>query len=503
MSYSNLTNRALLLILPFLFTGCYTQFQTFDDFPVKEDRYSDYYAWEGFEEGKASEEPQDYQQKNNPPSVTDYNYKEDYDEEEAYRDEELALEEQGIFYKDYEAERWYRENYVNKMYWEGYDVGYVDGFYEGDMPYYPYSARYRFTRYRFLPGYTGAFEYFQFYHYPRMGWATWVGVPYTSYFFGFSNLASFSNPYSYGFYYGNYWGAPFYFYNPYYSYNYAYNSYYKSKKYRRNADIYRKGPRNSGLRTRGEYRTRNGDNSINRKRTTGVTRSRSTGTDQRVRTSSSRGRSGSGTVKRNSSRTRGSKVKSSGKSRSRGSGSSVGRTRSGNNNSRGSSSSVGKSRSGNNSNSRGSSSSVGRSRSGNNSSKGSSRSRSRDYSSLSRLPGTSVRTINVSDFDGRTYSIPSRKVGSKVNRTKSRSSSGFGSFLNRSFKNISTPLPNNANSRSSYGKSRSKSSGSVTRSSSRSSRSAKVSRSSSSSRSRSSGTRSSSGSSKKRSRGNN
>lgn len=450
MKYSNIINRFFLLLVPFLFTGCYTQFQTHDQFPLERDRYADYYLWDGFNERAESQAEESQGQ-------------ETYNENDEYLDEELALEMQDIYFQDFETKRWYQEHYANKLFWEGYREGYTDGFYEGWAGHYPYSARYSLNRHRYLYGYTGAFHFYDFYNYP--GYSSFIWFNYN----GFNHLSFYTGYFGhwgyYGPYYDWYWGHPYYSYG-YHSYGYYYNNYHKYKKYR-NADIYRKGPRNGGLANTGDYRTRSGsgltrgNDSNGITRGSGLTRTRGTNKGTRIRsTGSSVGRSSSGSVGRSGPRSRGSSV---GK----------GRTNSNNGKSRGSGSSVGKKRSSN----------------GN-----SGKSRSRDNYS-----GTSVRDINVSDLNGRTYTIPARKV----QRSSVKRSSGFSSFrdffggfsIERSSSDFSIGIKS---TRSTSG-SRSK----ISRGSSNRSSGTKVTRSSSSSRSSGTKSRGSSSSSKKRSRGGN
>ncbi len=450
MKHSKATNRFFLLLLPFLFTGCYTQFQTFDQYPLEKDRYSDYYAWDGFEKG-ASADTDD--------SGTAY-----YDNgNEDYLDEQLALEEDGIYYVDFETAQWYKEHYMNKMFWEGYSAGYYDGYYDG-VAYFPYSARFSYNRHRYAYGYTGAFEYYDFYRYPIWG-------------YGYSGFGCVSISFWHSPYYNQIHGcsiSPYYTYGyGYYSYARSYNYYYKVNKYRRSADLYYKGPRGSGFANGSEYRTRSG-NGVTRTRNSGLTRTRGTNNRVRVRSTGSSTKRGSSVGRSSGTRTRGS--------------------------------SVGKSRSGskNNGRSRGSGSSVGRDRGSKGSGSSGSRSRSRGNNESS-LSTTSIRTVDVSDFSsGRSYTIPPRKVRTGVyNRTSSRSAfRSFGNFLNRT---ILSPSSSGVNSRTKINTSSARNlnrSGYSNRSSRKSS-GTKVTRSSSSNRSSGTRSRGSSSSSKKRSRGGN
>lgn len=459
MKFQKYTHRFFLLFLPFMLTGCYTQFQTFDQFPAEDREYSSNYSWDEYKNGATS----------------DQQYREQTADTEAEAlEQELALEEMGIHFQDYQTKRWYEEHYANKLFWEGYESGYDDGYIDGwvNAGYFPYSARYSFNRHRYLRGYTGAFAYYDFYHNPGFYSSFWYG--YDGFYGGGFYAGYYGNQWGYfsPYYSNSYWG------NPYYNYHVAYNRYNWSKKYHRDADLYRKGPRNSGLANRGEYRTRNssglksGNSGDIRTRGNGVTRTRGVNTNTRVRS------------------TNGSSV-------GRGSSGDVGRSRG---------SSVGKSRStGSSTRSRGSGSSVGKRNSGGDS--GKSRSRGGGDNYQSNFGQTSVRDINISDIRSRTYTIPARRV-SDSNKRSSSSGSGFFDL----FKSTSSDRTKYRSSSSSFNdrvraiksSSRSTNTRSVRSSSSSrsSSKSTKVTRSSSSSRS--SGTKSrSSSSSDKRSRGGN
>lgn len=448
MKTSAIKSRLFLFVIPFLFTGCYTQFQTYDQFPLEGDRYSEYYSWDGFEKGRETQNQQNHNQPSQQNNGSINNG------EEEYIDDELQMEMNDIYYIDYETKRWYEEHYANKLFWEGYREGYADGFYDGYNGYYPISARYSINRHRYLFGYTGAFDYYGFYHYPYYASSFWfyLGLaPYNSFYMGYSGYYGY-NPY----YYDSYWGHPYY---SFYNYGYAYNYYYRTIKYSRNTDLYRKGPRNSGLTNYTGSRTRSDVNSVNRRNnssvrtrgTTDLTRSRSNTNSTRVR-----GTTSTTNITRNTSRT----------------GNSVTRTR-------------------------GTSSTITRKGSGSSSS---TRSRGSD-SYLNRA--TNIKTSTIGS-DGRTFTIPSRRVTTINNR--SRSNSGRVS-VGDYFKNIQR-----SNSNRNYRSSSSRNSGytnprssNVSGSNSRSSRSrpTSVSRSSSSSSSKSSSRSSGSSSSSKRSRGGN
>lgn len=330
MRYSATINLLSIFVLGFVTAGCYTQFQATERFPIEDEPRESYYSWEDEESAE-----------------TGYYWDEDeytarqYDAE-TY-DDEQELAEAGVYYKDYETERWYKEQFENKVYWEGYNDGFEDGYAEARSE-IPYSARYSFNRYRYLYGYTGAFDGYRFYR--------WGPDYYNDFWFAHSSgFYVYGGFYNYGyhpFYYSVY---PFHGYN-YYGYGYGYhNSYWgvvvyndyhrhynRYKKRSRDAELYRKGPRNSGLystRTRSDYKD---NRSIYRSRSSSSSvRSRSSvGSSTRSRSDrSSVGRSRSGSSKRGSavrstgrsSSSKGSSVKKDTRSNSS---SSKGRSRSGN-----------------------------------------------------------------------------------------------------------------------------------------------------------------------------
>jgi len=451
MKYQNSVSTLILLFIPFLFTGCYTQFQTYDRYPLENDRYAGYYAWDNFDQTEGEDNSAYYNQG-----------------DEEYLDEQMALEEDDIYYKDYETETWYKKNYADKLYWYGYEDGFGDGYSKGysaaidDHYFYGYKPWAYNSWYR--SHYTPFYQYNRGYHN-----SFWIG-------FGSYGHGYYSYPYyGWGGYYDyGYWG----WHHPYSTSIFVYNDYHRAKKYRRSADLYRKGPRGSGLYgSAGDYRTRSGSGIDSRSRGSGVTRSRGINTGTRVRTTDRSSGRGSSVGKSSGTRSRGSSVgksrSSSGKSRSRGGGSSVGR-------SNGSSKSSGSGKTG-----------KSRSRSGNN------------YSALST---TSVRDINIPDVSTRTYTIPARRGNSTFSgysstfslsdfvkgssrRASLNSSKSFFDRVGASTKRSSTIGRTNTSSKTTR---------SITRSTSSSSRSSSVSRSRGSSSSKSSG---SSGS--KRSRGGN
>lgn len=456
MKSQSISHRLFLLILPFLLTGCYTQFRTYDQFPIDDVSYSANYSWDEYK-NQTAHEADNSEEKLSP-------------EEEALL-MQMELEEMGIYYQNYEVRKWYEEHYANKLYWEGYHDGFADGYSTGysdgwlGSGYFPFSARYSIDRYRYLRGYTGAFDYYNFYHYPRYYSYFWFG------FGSFYQSGFYAGLYNNWGYYGPYYGDYYWGYNPYYGYYVSYNNYNWNRKYSRSADLYRKGPRNSRLVNRDEYRTR-GSSSLNRNsgdirsRSNGITRTRTanSGTRSRITNGSSVGRNSSGTV---------------GRSR----GSSIGKSRS----------------SGNDSRSRGNGSSVGKRSSNGDSGKSRTRDRNNYQSSFGQ---TSVRDINVSDVRSRTFTIPARQISRPD--FNSRRSSIFDLFKTRSNYNYEKFDVNSYNDKRfrSVSSSSGRNKGVRSSSSKSSSRSSKVSRSSSSSKSSGSRSRSSSSSSK-RSRGGN
>lgn len=434
MKAPTLFNRLSLLVIPFLFSGCYTQFQAYDRTSSEQDRYSDYYAWDGFEDGRE-----------NPDAVRSYAYDE-YSESQArkaysagyYDDDYAELEEAGIYYKDYETEKWYKENYANNVYWEGYEDGYGNGYEDGfDGGYERAAQKYASRSY--------------FYGYKPWAYNSWYlnshrfhrhfiwGAGFGLHFGGYSGLWASNWPYdmysSSGYWYYDNFGYLRYNYYPYYSsfgYGYAgfygnpyyntlviYNDYNRTNRYRRSAELYRKGPRNSGLVNRDSYRSRSKSDYTPRTRGSSV-RSRGINSSTRVR---STGRSGSvGRSSGNVTRSRG--TSGSGSSRSRGSGNNINRSRSGD---------------------AGSGASVGRSRTNNRSGSGVTRSRTSSDNSSSRSRGAGnlsssnsrndIERSSASRISRSIYSVPVKRVETNRRVNTSRSS-----FLNNrsSFRSAQT-----------------------------------------------------------------
>jgi hypothetical protein len=451
MKFRQSIHLTLLFILPFLITGCYTQFQTYDQFPVEDYTYSSNYSWDEYE-GAATKSTQ---QENTIPDNTD--------PESDALERELALQEMGIYYQDFETKEWYKDYYAYKLYWQGYDQGYGDGFADGWMGTGNASHYfgYRFNRFRYhIPSYYWRFGHPSFYFGGMFAFGSFDHPAfYAGYYAGYHSNWGYYGPH----YYSGYWG------NPYYNYTSYYNAYHWSKRYSRTADLYKKGPRNSGMSFHLDSRSR-GDGALNRGNQNridngrnGVTRSRSVNTGTRMR-----GSSGSnGSVGRNR-------------------GASVDRSRGNTINSR----------------SRGSNSSVGK-RSSNGDS-GKSRSRGND-SYQSNFGQTSVRDINISDLRSRTYSIPPRKV--KYREAPKRAVNMNDLFrslgIDRSNYNTNNRSDSPFNSRFNNSNNRSSNSRSIRTNTSRSSSRSTITRSSSKSRSSGTKSRRSSSNSDKRSRGGN
>ena len=275
----------ILITFSFILSGCYTQLQSLD---YSKPTYRNH-SWDSYPN---SNSPEDLIVSNAHDST--------YNDEEYVTEEDL--QENGIFYKNYEIADWYEDNYADKIYWEGYndgfEEGYSDGYSDAIDDYWDdhfYSLRY--TRYK----------------YNRIGWH-----------FGWRSYLAFSyNPYYYndfywnGYYAGGYWIGFSYpiwgGYDPYYyggcgyhrySYNrnlvVIYNDYHRVDRSRNNR--YYNEPRSTGLISRG-----NGQNNevINRSRNTDRSiQSNNNGRNRNNTVITRRSRSNSETTVRNTGRTR-------------------------------------------------------------------------------------------------------------------------------------------------------------------------------------------------------
>jgi hypothetical protein len=331
MKASKLSSRLSLLIIPLIFSGCYTQFPAYERSSPEHDRYSDYYAWDGFEDGRE-----------NPDAVRSYSYDEYRDSQARqgysanYYDEDYAaLEEDGIYYKDYETENWYKDNYADNVYWKGYEDGYGNGYEDGFDGAYERAAQ-KYARNSYFYGYKPwAYNSWHLNSHRFHRHYMW-GAGFSLHFGGFNGLWVSNHtfdiyspsgywyytpagyrmysyyPYGFDFYspFGYYGYSGFYG-NPYYNTLVYYNSYTKTNRYRRSAELYRKGPRNSGLVNRDSYRSRSSRSNYTPRTRGSSVRSRSINSGSRVR---STGRSGSvGRSSGNVGRSRG--TSSSGSSR--------------------------------------------------------------------------------------------------------------------------------------------------------------------------------------------
>lgn len=384
-----LSSKLLLLLIPFFFTGCYTQFQTYDRYDLNEDDSRGFYSWDGPENARSGEYDEE-EYAGDPSSVSDY-------EDEAYIDPELKLEMMEIYYQDYETKQWYEDHYAQNLYWKGYYAGYEDAIFMGYSYNYLFNLPYSYRWYNWYYGYRTPFGYNSYRYYPRFYGSYWYN---DSYYYEFGIWGAFD------FYYDPYWG------HPYYNYHYAYNAHYRNNKYR-NADVQLTGPRSSGL-------TRNNDSRIrdNRGFKTGNTGLRSRGGERNTSY-------GSGNTR---SRLRDTQTKSIG----RGSSSGVSRTRG---------TSVGKKRTGTTVRSRGSS--TGTSKGKGSSSKKRDRGNQQSVSNV----GNNVHRVTTGST-GETFTIPSRKIKiPAVYNTQDRSSKV--NYLDR-FRNNSERLRSSRSSSINY-----------------------------------------------------
>lgn len=244
-----------------------------------------------------------------------------------YESEYVILKKSGIFYKDYNKEMWYKDNFLNEVSWYNTDSTLYSsnktkagnsGFFESQYASaYPgwYANPHRFHRHyvwgegfglAFGPlywaynldsrrGYGGSHS--GHWYYNPAGFWSYYYYPYSSYFHG---------PYYFDSYWGTTrgWGVNT-------SVVAVYNDYTRAKNYSENLNKYQLGPRNSGLISERSQRIRANRDAVSRARAI----SRTSSSDTRVR------RSGNST---------GSNTRSTGRSRSSGDGDSGSRKRGGN-----------------------------------------------------------------------------------------------------------------------------------------------------------------------------
>ena len=120
MKRSNTLSLSLLITISMFFTGCYTQFSSIDRYSDS-NRNSKYYSWNDEELSEAGYYWDDEEQTAKP-----YSYS-----SQTLEEENVLAEESGLYYKDYDAEKWYQDNNFEGVYWDGYDEGFDDGYEEG------------------------------------------------------------------------------------------------------------------------------------------------------------------------------------------------------------------------------------------------------------------------------------------------------------------------------------------------------------------------------------
>lgn len=404
MKFSKFTIHISLIITSLFLTGCYTQFQTIERFPIS-DKYENYYIWDDYEAKK-------YAAAKNPEEV------------EQYVEELHELEEAEIYFKSFEAERWYRENLAHKIYWSGFDYGYDQGYEQAMYDQYAYlNSWYR----------PNVFSYY--YHRPFFNRGYLMSLSMFGPHYAFNSF--YFDPWFYGYDIYPYYGYPYYGgwgYSVYAPYVVIYNDYNRNTNYRRNAEIYRKGPRQNGLTN-----SRSGNTYNNGKST------------YRTRSSSTIGKTGRSTSTRSGAVTRSGGSSSTGKG-------TVGRTRSTGRS--GSSGNVGKSSSGSGtgrSTGRSSGGSVGKSRSSSGSSGSRSTGRSSTRSGNGNLSEDGSRSyyqqpVQIPVYNRKTYTIPSTTIKAPAKpavRSRVSSSAVLRGLLNYSNVSINRSVkPYNSQKRS-------------------------------------------------------
>ena len=249
MKRSNILSLSIIITTSLFLSGCYTQFSSIDRYSSDSNRNSKYYSWNDDELSEAGYYWDDEEQTAKPYSYSSQTQDDDY----------VSAEEAGLYYKDYDAEQWYKDNNFEGVYWDGYDEGFEDGYQEG-----------------YYDGYDdGSWDSEYYYTHLRYGWVRIYGhhwyydwnLRHNSYYtfgagFGLG-WDVYSNHYGFGYhrpYYYTAWGYghPYYlnygFYSNHYYYGYTNNYYYNNS--RRNSRNYSYGPRSSGLTQKNDNRTR-------------------------------------------------------------------------------------------------------------------------------------------------------------------------------------------------------------------------------------------------------
>lgn len=293
MKNSRYFTPVILLTSLFLFTGCYTQLRSLDMFG-DDDFYSrrdSYYAWDAYEDAREGENIYAREQT-----------------AKEYVQQEADAGEYGLYYKDYEAENWYRENDLNDAYRSGYDKGYDYGYMDARDDFYAREYRY--------------FNYYPqryFWAYPSLSYVRYYDPWfYDPWFYDswFTLRVGFGSPFYRNYAYLSYPGYyPYYgYYSSYYGYGYGFGNVFIVNNYGRGNSANRTyGIRGSGITnvsrtgtssSSGIVRSRTNTSTPSTSTTSGYSKgARSAGTTGTVRprqstgtTTRSTGRTGTGTI---------------------------------------------------------------------------------------------------------------------------------------------------------------------------------------------------------------
>ena len=271
----------VLITLSFFLSGCYTQLRSLDH---SKPTYRNT-SWNSYPKSNSSKD------------LTVSNANDSSSGDDEYVTDE-SIQENGIFYKDYEIADWYENNYADKIYWDGYNDGFDEGYNDAISDYWDdhfYSLRCSRYRYNRIGWHFGWRSYLAFsynpYHFNDLYWngyysaGYWVGFRYP--------IWGYDDPY----YYGG-WG--------YYGNSYRrnlvviYNDHHRVNRTRN--DQYYNGPRSTGLVSK-----ENRQKSVTTKRSWNTDRSiqpNNIGRNRNSTVTTTRVRSNSETTTRNTGRTR-------------------------------------------------------------------------------------------------------------------------------------------------------------------------------------------------------
>ncbi len=267
MSNRRLFSGLSLILSSFLLTGCYTQLQSMEytERAGKRGIHNDYYSWNSDSEVAKKSESAPV----NSQSIT---------ASEVIEEPSMDVEVGEFYYKDYETAEWYKDNYADRIYWNGYDEGFEDGYKEGrDDGYDEATYEYWDAHFYSLRTLMRRSYFHSSFHYSWRGHLAFSYYPYYYYNYYWDSFrypiggwAIYDDPFYSPFFFGG-WG----FHHPHYrNYIVFYNDYHQTVN-RSRSGRHISGPRSTGLVSRGNG---NSDATIRSRGTTGNTiRSKTTG----------------------------------------------------------------------------------------------------------------------------------------------------------------------------------------------------------------------------------